>query len=194
MIYLLQQQNNLKIGYTNNLLKRIKQYNTHNSDFKILYVLNGNREKEKELHKQFEKFRKSTEWFEYTEEIIDYFNKNGTIIEAKDEFVIMSVFAIDEINEKLKGNEIKVLLACVRCSKISSYEESGNSFLTCSREFKNLVTGIKPQNVCKYLAKLNELGFIKRISRSEYELNPLYFFRGTLTQRTKCLMKIETNE
>lgn len=110
------------------------------------------------------------------------------------EFVMMFLLSIDEINEKLKGNEIKVLLACVRCSKISSYEESGNSFLTCSREFKNLVTGIKPQNVCKYLAKLNELGFIKRISRSEYELNPLYFFRGTLTQRTKCLMKIETNE
>lgn len=128
---------------------------------------------------------------EATGEINDLYIKRKVDI---NEFVMMFLLTIDEVNNNLSGNEIKVLLAAVRSSKPNIDDNNKSTFITCSLEFKSLIKGIKPQNVSKYLKKITELGFIIRKTRSEYELNPLYFFRGTLTQRTKCLMNITTKD
>jgi hypothetical protein len=69
--YLIQQGNYLKIGYTSNLKHRLKQYNTHNADYKLLSVING--DYERELHSMFENLKYRDEWFHYSDDIIKQF-------------------------------------------------------------------------------------------------------------------------
>ena len=70
----------LKIGYTNNKKERDKSYNSLNPKCQILCEIPGaDRDKEKALHDYFDCYRykgkgKSREWFEYNEEIVDYFS------------------------------------------------------------------------------------------------------------------------
>lgn len=75
----------LKIGYTNNINKRMSTYKTHNPTFNLLYVGEGNKENEKFLHLYFERYRheSSKEWFYYTPIITEYFKyrTNGTILD-----------------------------------------------------------------------------------------------------------------
>lgn len=77
LTYLIQQGNYLKIGYTSNLKNRLKQYDTHNMYYKLLYVINGNCEKE--LHEMFKEYHYKKEWFHKNKEILNEFKKRGMI-------------------------------------------------------------------------------------------------------------------
>ena len=83
----------LKIGYTENMDKRLESYLTENPECKLLDVIDGNRDAESKLHKKFDKFRypKRKEWFYYDEEIVNNFylddiisDKNNIIEVLKD--------------------------------------------------------------------------------------------------------------
>lgn len=65
----------LKIGYSDQEFEesRGKEYNTHNFGYKLLNEREGDRALEAYLHRYFNKYRLSREWFEYSEEIIDKF-------------------------------------------------------------------------------------------------------------------------
>lgn len=67
----------LKIGYTadENIDKRLLNYTSHNPSFKFLFkILKGTEEHEKKLHHKFKKYlHHGNEWFEYREEIIEFF-------------------------------------------------------------------------------------------------------------------------
>ena len=71
----------LKIGYTENMDKRLESYLTENPECKLLDVIDGNRDAESKLHKKFDKFRypKRKEWFYYDEEIVNNFYLDDTI-------------------------------------------------------------------------------------------------------------------
>ena len=72
----------LKIGYTKDENKdsRFTQYKMHNPLYQVIYEIPGaDRDKEKALQDLFSCYRykgkgKSREWFEYNEEIVDYFS------------------------------------------------------------------------------------------------------------------------
>ena len=70
----------LKIGYTKDENKdtRYSQYKMHNPLYQVIYEIPGaGRDKEKALHDYFSCYRykgKGREWFEYNEEIVDYFS------------------------------------------------------------------------------------------------------------------------
>ena len=77
-IYFLCSDNKIKIGYTKGSLdKRIQQLNTGspNKIYKLGWI-EGNKEKEKELHIKFSMYRirNNGEWFNGAQEIIDYIN------------------------------------------------------------------------------------------------------------------------
>jgi hypothetical protein len=74
-IYFIQQGKNgpIKIGFTDNIEKRLKELQTANPyKLNLLLCINGNLKSEKELHKRFEQHRLNGEWFEPVEEILDY--------------------------------------------------------------------------------------------------------------------------
>ena len=81
MVYFFSNQKNIKIGYTRGKVEsRLKQLNT-GSDSKLYCVgyIQGDINKEKELHKKFNNYRlrQNGEWFAPAEELIDYINSNN---------------------------------------------------------------------------------------------------------------------
>lgn len=94
----------IKIGTTKvGVEKRLKQLNTGSP--KKLYLLgyiSGGKEKEKEIHKQFNnnKIRQNGEWFQATDELISFINKvneKQNIIVIKNELLNNFLMATTKI-------------------------------------------------------------------------------------------------
>jgi len=69
MIYFIQADNYVKIGYTSNLKERFKAYITENPNIpKLLYTCNGAYDIENKIHKQMKEFHHRAEWFHYNQE------------------------------------------------------------------------------------------------------------------------------
>jgi len=68
----------LKIGFSKNVKKRIKTHKTSNPLLEIIGYIQEDDYKwlEKEIHKKCSKYKYSTEWFYYKEEIINYFKQH----------------------------------------------------------------------------------------------------------------------
>ena len=85
MLYLIKSPGNcgkiLKIGYTNDIKKRLGSYKSENPDSELLATREGDEDFEHKLHKYFHRFKyiSGREWFYYNEEIVDEFK---TIQEA----------------------------------------------------------------------------------------------------------------
>ena len=77
MVYFIGNRNNntIKIGYSNNPKRRLKELQTANADklFLIGYI-NGDKSLENILHNMFE--RVSHEWFKPTDSLLDFINDN----------------------------------------------------------------------------------------------------------------------
>lgn len=75
MIYLIESGNFYKIGFTENLKSRMKQYTTHNPDYRLIDNFDGDKEDEKELHELYKEFHHSLEWFNKDERILEIFQE-----------------------------------------------------------------------------------------------------------------------
>ena len=62
----------IKIGYTNDLRKRLKQYKTHTPTIRILGLEKGSILKEKEIHAKFNNYRINNEFFTFNYELLKY--------------------------------------------------------------------------------------------------------------------------
>lgn len=64
MIYFIQSEQYVKIGYTSNLKARYKKYVTENPNpVRLLGSIKGGMDIEKKLHKRFGEFKHNREWF-----------------------------------------------------------------------------------------------------------------------------------
>jgi len=87
MIYFIENKddNVVKIGYTQKAPdKRLRQLQTSNhKKLEITYTINGDISKEKGLHRKFNKYRLSGEWFSLSEEIKIFMRTNCNKYESK---------------------------------------------------------------------------------------------------------------
>lgn len=85
MIYLIKSNNFYKVGYTNNLQKRLKSYNTDNPNIEIISICKTYKKTKHTLeclvHKEIiangYKFHNGTEWFRVPRNQQKTFNTNG---------------------------------------------------------------------------------------------------------------------
>ena len=71
-----QSNNRIKIGFSKNPKKRLKQLSTGAADkLYLLTYFNDDRKLEKSIHKQFKKVRYNGEWLFATKELIEYLNQ-----------------------------------------------------------------------------------------------------------------------
>ncbi len=78
MIYFIKAHDRIKIGYANDPSKRIPSIQTSSPfELEVLLIIDGNYEKERELHQKFQIFRKSGEWFEFSEPIKKFLSDNS---------------------------------------------------------------------------------------------------------------------
>jgi hypothetical protein len=86
MIYFLKANEKVKIGYADDPSKRIPAIQTSSPyELEVLLIIDGNYNKEHELHKKFQNYRTSGEWFEY-EETLKTFIKENFEFDRKYEF------------------------------------------------------------------------------------------------------------
>ena len=77
-VYFISSDDKIKIGYTKNIKRRLKQLQTSNSSqLLLLGYIEGDKDVEKQLHKRFAQYRirKNGEWFNCSDEILDYINE-----------------------------------------------------------------------------------------------------------------------
>ena len=83
MVYFITDGENIKIGYTKGKPEnRLKQLNTGNDKkLFLLGYIQGNKDKEKELHTKFNKnrIRSNGEWFVASDELMDFINEYNNI-------------------------------------------------------------------------------------------------------------------
>lgn len=79
MLYLIENENLYKIGYTANLKTRMSTYKTHNPECVLINTIEGSSNDEKQLHKLCEEYRYSKEWFYKNDDILELFNNYKTI-------------------------------------------------------------------------------------------------------------------
>lgn len=75
MIYLMQSHNKLKIGYSNNVQKRLRTFLTGNPDITLLSFKPGTKQDETNLHKLCKDWHVTNEWYLDTPEVHEIFNK-----------------------------------------------------------------------------------------------------------------------
>lgn len=82
MIYLISHQNEyLKIGYTNNIKKRLAQIQVSIPiKLEVLHLIKGDFNLEKELHSLFKEYSSNGEWFYYNDKIINYFKSQECLM------------------------------------------------------------------------------------------------------------------
>lgn len=71
MLYLIESSDYYKIGYASDIDRRLKQYNTHNPDYVIIDIKEGDTKDEALLHKKCKEFRIKGEWFEKCADVLD---------------------------------------------------------------------------------------------------------------------------
>ena len=120
-----------------------------------------------------------------TGELLDYRQTKKVTI---GDFIMVFFASCPELF-KLKGVPLKVLMCCWKRSSYNpACEEEGNivynnaSFKQACKEYGLDTSDANIDNAISSLAKRNLL--IKRC-RGEYLLNPQYFFKGSLSSRSK---------
>ena len=82
MVYLISHEDKyLKIGHTNDINNRFSQLQVATPiKLKMIHLIKGDVNLEKELHNRFKELRVSGEWFVYDDEILNYFSSQYSLM------------------------------------------------------------------------------------------------------------------
>lgn len=144
MMYLLETPNYYKIGYANDVEKRMKQYNTDNPEYTLLDTCEGTEEAEKICHRFLKKVLPyKGEWYEKSDMFIPLW-----------EYVKEMTQGMHELKEKYNKD---ALTWCKRHSEVNlKYEELREEFGKLSSLNEDLIEVLKvtAQSI-RELKKLN---------------------------------------
>ena len=112
---------------------------------------------------------------------------------SMDEFIMLFFNSFPELF-KLEGNALKLLMCIWKKSSYNPFEDSGNLFYN-NKIFKEYVrsTGLNLTDLTinMYVSKLAKKDILIKQCQGTYMLNPLYFFKGKLSDRTHLKLVIE---
>lgn len=112
-----------------------------------------------------------------------------------EDFMMCFLSSIPQIT-RLKGNNIRVLMWCWRFSSFNPSIPEAN-IITNDLAFKDNIRkaggDLTDTVINKSIHTLYKEGMLLKRCKGSYFLNPTYFFRGTLSNRTKLLLNIGYN-
>lgn len=95
---------------------------------------------------------------------------------------------------ELGGRPIKILMCCWKYSSFNPLNETEGNMITNSKRFKDYVRScgleISDASIDDAISLLCKNGFLIKICRGERMLNPEYFFKGTISQRSKLKLSV----
>lgn len=124
-----------------------------------------------------------------------YDNFTGELLEYKqtkkismDEFIMVFFTSCPELM-KLSGVELKVLICCWKLSSFNPMSETEGNIVHNNqslKEFcKNQGATASDANIDNAISILCKKRMLLKKCKGEYMLNPEYFFKGTLSNRSK---------
>lgn len=126
----------------------------------------------------------------HTGEILDFYQTKKVSL---DEFIMVFFSCIPKIME-LQGSYLKILICCWKFSSFNPLNTTEGNIVPNNLRFKQYVRscGINTSdaNIDNAFSELRKKGFLIKMCRGEYMLNPEYFFKGTLSQRSKLRFSV----
>lgn len=125
-----------------------------------------------------------------TGEVTDY---NVTVYYSNtDEFIALYLHTIP-IVKNLTNREKDFLLDLLIAANFNPIASNkGNLIFTNSPDVDKIKKDYGVGNVSMYMKKLVNLDLLQKEKRSVYLLNPLYFYRGKMTDRTNVLIRYKS--
>lgn len=126
----------------------------------------------------------------HTGELEDFYQSKKVSI---DEFIMVFFSSYPEIF-KLRGVTLKVLMCCWKHSSYKISSEMEGNIMNNNTVFKEycrsqgLVTS--DANIDNAVSELAKKEFLIKRCRGEYMLNPKYFFKGSLSSRSKLAFQV----
>lgn len=105
-----------------------------------------------------------------------------------DEFIMVFVSSCPRLL-KLNGLHLKVLICCWKYSTFNPKNDKTGNVVFTGTGFKEFCAeeGLTspPASIDNAICELSKQGLLLRKHKSEYLLNPNYFFKGTLSKRSE---------
>lgn len=125
-------------------------------------------------------------------------NHTGELLELKqtrklslEEFIMVFFSSYPELF-KLKGLQLKILMCCWKHSTYNKENDLSGNIVHNNTSFKEHCREeglqLSDASIDNNISALCKAGLLRKKCRGEYLLNPDYFFKGSLSQRTKVLM------
>jgi hypothetical protein len=113
-----------------------------------------------------------------------------------DEFIMVYFSSYPELF-KLKGLQLKVLMCCWKHSTYNKENDLSGNIVHNNASFKQHCKEeglqLSDASIDNNISALCKAGLLIKKCRGEYILNPNYFFKGVMTQRTKIQMNYVVN-
>ena len=196
MIYLIESQDYYKIGYTKNITSRLKSYNTTNPNFTLLLTEEGDTTDESTLHHLCKEYRYKLEWFHKNPKILEIWNTYFSNKPKENEVSVIVMLDNSEFYSLSKAESNVLSVAWLMSSYYSDpeFKFPGNR-ISCDKQFRDIVhnkTGLAESTIKAAIASLaqKEMLLKDKEYKGIYYLNPDYFFKGKLSDRTKAIKQI----
>lgn len=178
MIYLIanRQNHTCKIGFSENPQKRIHDLQVANSvELELLATMEGDKKDEKSLHIKFDLHRVNGEWFNLSDEILDYFNVDFSI-KCYESFLNAPI--------QLNGSSLKVLYYCIFNCQINSniIKLDKNELIKI-----NNVTGVSVSSIKNSISIMKKKKFLISKGNAIYRCNPTNTWKGSDSKRLKTM-------
>lgn len=127
-----------------------------------------------------------------TGEIIEW---KRTRVVSVDEFIMFFFASMPDLF-KLEGLQLKVLMCCWKASTYNDVETEGN-IVSNNRLLKDYIhqcgLGISDGAIDVIIHRLAKEHILLKKCRGTYMLNPRYFFKGRLAEKSKLELRMVTN-
>ena len=125
-------------------------------------------------------------------------NHTGELLELRqtrklslEEFIMVFFSSYPELF-KLIGLQLKILMCCWKHSTYNKENDTTGNIVHNNASFKQHCKdeglNLSDASIDNNISQLCKAGLLIKKCRGEYVLNPNYFFKGSLSQRTKMMM------
>lgn len=129
----------------------------------------------------------------HTEELLDYNQTKKILIE---DFIMVYLASIPEMF-CLQGQQLKLLMAIWRLSSFNkAWCEDGNIFLndqSTKEAIRKMGLTMSDSSIDVGIHKITDKGLLVKLGKGKYLLNPKYFFKGTLSDRSHIRLSVEVD-
>ena len=136
-----------------------------------------------------------------TKVIVD--NETGEVVSAvakrvcdtQEEFIKIYLNSIDDLIS-LDNRMFQVLMVCLREAKFCDDKNQDGNTLYNFKDFKDkcrqlIDNELSDKAINMYVSRLATMQILIRKSRGEFVLNPRYFVKGQMTQKTRLQLVVE---